>query len=148
MSTAYKYIYVYIYICISICIYKYLSMYLSIYLSFSLSLYIYIYYIYNIYMYIYIYPQTRVSPFPGLISAAWVNEQKTTDVTRVLKAPGAELCQNACGVVNEQKIFCSQQCSPKCSMNIFRAYISTDTCFVLPRTLWTIYIYTTTLKKS
>ena len=27
----------------------------------------------------------------------------TTDVTRVLKAPGAELCQNACGVVNKQK---------------------------------------------
>ena len=43
--------------------------------------------------------------------------------TRVLKAPGAELCQNAYGVVNEQKIFCSHQCSPECSMNKFRAYI-------------------------
>ena len=31
------------------------------------------------------------------------------------KAPGAELCQNACGVVNEQKIFSSHQCSPEWS---------------------------------
>ena len=46
-------------------------------------------------------------------------------VTRVLKAPGAELCQNACGIMNEQKIFCSHQCSPECSMNKFRAYLST-----------------------
>ena len=52
----------------------------------------------------------------------------------MLKASGAELCQNACGVVNKQKIFCSHQCSPECSMNKFRAYISTDTCFVLSRT--------------
>ena len=29
----------------------------------------------------------------------------------MLKAPSAELSQNACGVVNEQKIFCSHQCS-------------------------------------
>ena len=66
--------------------------------------YIYVLYIYiYIHIYIYIYPQTRVSSFPGLISVARVNEQRTTDVTRVLKAPGAELCQNACGVVNEQK---------------------------------------------
>ena len=35
-------------------------------------------------------------------------------------------------VVNEQKIFCSHQCSPECSMNKFRAYISTYTCFILP----------------
>ena len=52
----------------------------------------------------------------------------------MLKASGAELCQNACGVVNKQKIFCSHQCSPECSMNKFRAYISTDPCFVLSRT--------------
>ena len=80
-------------------------------------------YVYNIYVYIYIYPQTRVSSSPGLINVAQVNELRTTDVTRVLKAPGTELCQNACGVVNEQKIFCSHQCSPECSMNKFRAYI-------------------------
>ena len=79
----------------------------------------------------YIYPHTRVSSFPGLISVARVNEQRTTDVTRVPKAPGAELCQNACGVANEQKIFCSHQRSP---MNKLRTYISTYTCFVLPRT--------------
>ena len=40
----------------------------------------------------------------------------------MLKAPGAELCQNACGVVNEQKTFFSHQCSPECSINKFRAY--------------------------
>ena len=55
-----------------------------------------------IYIYIYIYIQTSVSSFPGLISVARVNEQRTPDVTRVLKAPGAECCQNACGAVNEQ----------------------------------------------
>lgn len=31
------------------------------------------------------------------------------NVTRMLKAKGAELCQNASGVVNEQKTFCSHQ---------------------------------------
>ena len=41
---------------------------------------------------IYIYPHTRVLSFPGLISVARVNEQRTTNVTRVLKAPGAEIC--------------------------------------------------------
>ena len=51
--------------------------------------------------------------FPGLIGVARVNEKRTTNVTRVLKAQGAEICQNAC-VVNEQKIY---QCSPKCSVN-------------------------------
>ena len=74
-------------------------------------------------IYIVIYPQTCVSSFPRLISVARVNEWGTTDVTRVLKGPGAELYQNACGVVNEQKIFCSHQCSPECSMNKFRVYI-------------------------
>ena len=48
--------------------------------------------------------QKRVSSFPGLISVSWFNEYRTTDVTRVLKAPGAELCQNACG---EQACFSS-----------------------------------------
>ena len=66
-----------------------------------ISVYIYI----CINIYIYIYPQARVSSFAGLISVVRVNEERTTDVTRVVKAPGAELCQNACGVVNEQKIF-------------------------------------------
>ena len=81
-----------------------------------------------------IYAQTCHSSFPGLISVVRVNESRTTDVTRMLKATGAELCQNACGVVNEQKIFCSHQCSPECSMNKLRVYISADTCFVLRRT--------------
>ena len=40
-----------------------------------------------------------------------------------IKAPGAELCQNACGVVNERKTFCSHQCSPECPMNKVTAYI-------------------------
>ena len=80
----------------------------------------------NIYIYIYIYisPHTRVSSFPRLISVARVNKQRTTDVNKVLKAPGAELCQNACGVVNKHKIFYSHQCSTEYSMNKFRAYIS------------------------
>ena len=46
---------------------------------------------YLLYIYIIIYyPHTRVSSFPGLISVARVNEWRTTDVTRVLKAPGAD----------------------------------------------------------
>ena len=61
-------------------------------------------YIY-IYISIYIYLQTHVSSFLGLISMARINEQRTTDDTRVLKAPVAELCQNACGVVNKEKKF-------------------------------------------
>ena len=82
----------------------------------------------------YTYSQTRARPPPGPISAARANEQRTADATRVLKAPGAEPRQNACGVVNEHKIFCFYQCSPECSMNKFRAYISTDTRFSLLRT--------------
>ena len=35
-------------------------------------------------LYIYMYIYTRVFSFPGLISAARFNEQRTTDVTRVL----------------------------------------------------------------
>ena len=61
------------------------------------------------------------------VKVARVNKYNTTDVTRVLKALGAELCQNGCVVVNEQKIFCSHQCSPECSMNKFRAYIYPQT---------------------
>ena len=73
---------------------------------------------------------------PPQDSSVWLGltnrEQRTSDVTRVLKAPVAELCQIACGVVNKQKIFCSHQCSPACSMNKFRAM--QRHCFVLPRT--------------
>ena len=88
-----------------------------------------------VYVYIYIYPHACVSSFSVLNSVARVNEYRTAGgVTIVLKASGAELCQNACGVVNKQKIFCSHQYSLKCSMNKFRACISTYTCFVLPRT--------------
>ena len=36
---------------------------------------------------------------------------------------GAELCQDASAVVKQQKIFCSHQCSPECSMNKVRAYL-------------------------
>ena len=41
--------------------------------------------------YRYRYPHTRVSSCPGLIGVARVNEKRTSDVTRVLKTPGAEL---------------------------------------------------------
>ena len=106
-----------------------------------MNIYIYInIYIYKnvcvyLYIYIYIYISTDICfVLPRTHQLVRVNEYRTTDATRVLKAPGAELCQNAYGVVNEQKIFCSHQCSPECSMNKFRAYISTDTCFILPRT--------------
>ena len=96
--------------------------------------------------------QTRVSSFPGLISVARVNEYRTTDVTRVLKGQSAEFCQNACGVMKKQKIFCSHQCCPDCPMNKSRAYISRDMCFFLPKThqcgsvvyiymLYILYIY-------
>ena len=54
-----------------------------------------------------IYAQTRVSSFPGVISVAWDNKQRTTDVFRVLKVPGADTCLNACGVVNEGILFWS-----------------------------------------
>ena len=57
-------------------------MYTYIYIYIYLS--IFIYNIYNIYIYISAYPQTRVSYFPGLISKARVNKQRTNDVTRVL----------------------------------------------------------------
>ena len=57
----------------------------------------------------------------------------------MLKAPGAELYQNACGVVNEQKKFCSHQCSPECSMNKSRAYISINE--IGNRVTLSIYIY-------
>ena len=43
------------------------------------------------YLLFYIY--IRVSSFPELVGVARVNQQRTTDVTRVLKARGAELCQ-------------------------------------------------------
>ena len=42
------------------------------------------------------YPHTRVFSCPGLISVTRANMKRTTDVTRVLKTPGAELSQNAC----------------------------------------------------
>ena len=62
----------------------------------------------------------------------------------MLKAPGAGLCQNACGVVNEQKIFCLHQCSPDCSMNKFTAYISTDMFFIIYIYIYIYYIPFTT----
>ena len=55
--------------------------------------------------YIYIdiyYPHTRVSSCPGLVSVARVNEYRTSDVIRVLKTPGVELSQNACGERTEK----------------------------------------------
>ena len=97
-------------------------MYMNV--SIYMCMYMYIYTYIHIYIYIYIYPQTRVSSFPEFISVARVNDWRAADVTGLLEASGAELCQNACGVVNEQKIFFSHQCSTESSMNKFRAYIS------------------------
>ena len=99
------------------------------FLEISLSILMEGIYIIPLYVHTYIYtiilyPQASVLSFPRLISVAQVNEYRTTDVTKVLKAPGAELCLNTCGVVNQQKTFCSHQCCVECSMNKFRAYIS------------------------
>ena len=106
------YIYIYIYVTLYIYIF-YIYIYLLLYIYISLL------YIHTAYIYIYIY----ISSFPGLISVARVNEQRKTDATRVLKVPGAELCQIVCGVVNEQKIFSSHQSSIDSSMKKLRAYI-------------------------
>ena len=95
-----------------------------VYVCINIYMYVYIYIYKYIHIYIYIYPQTRVSSFPEFISVAGVNDWRAADVTGLLEASGAELCQNACGVVNEQKIFFSHQCSTESSMNKFRAYIS------------------------
>ena len=85
------------------------------------------------YMNICIYPHTRVSSFPRLISVAWVNEKRTTDVTRVLKAPVLSFAKwlvvwwknkkysVLISVLNE----CSSVFSSECSMNKFRIYIYT-----------------------
>ena len=53
----------------------------------------------------------------------WVNENKTTNVTRVLKTPSAELSQNVFGERTRKKYFVviSVLQSPECSMNKFRA---------------------------
>ena len=67
------------------------------YLCFLIILYIYIY------IYIYIYPKIHVASFPGLISVARVNEQRTTDVTRVLKILVLSFAKMF--VVNDQKYF-------------------------------------------
>ena len=135
----------------SIYLYLYLSIYLSIYLSVYLSIYLFIYqfiYLYtylsiylsiclsvclSMYLYIYIHrhvfhPSQDSSVWLGLTSREQLMSQECS------KHQSAELCQNACGAVNKQKIFCSHQYSPECSVNKFRAYRSTDTCFVLPRT--------------
>ena len=110
----------------------YIYIFINIYIC--LCIYIYIY-IFNIYIYIYIHSHVLRPPQDSSVWLGLTNrEQRTSDVTRVLKAPVAELCQIACGVVKKQKIFCSHQCSPECSINKFRTYISTDTCFVLSRT--------------
>ena len=50
-----------------------------------------------IYIYIYIYPHTTYTCFvlPRTHQCGSVNDERTTDVTRLLKAPGAEVCQSA-----------------------------------------------------
>ena len=39
----------------------------------------------------------RVSSYPRLVIVVWVNEYRTTNVTRVLKIPTVELSQNVSG---------------------------------------------------
>ena len=95
--------------------------------------YIHIY----IYIYIYIYTHTRVSFCPGLISVLGLTSKEQLMSLECSKHQVLSLAKML--VVKEQKIFCSHQCSPEGSMNKSRVYISTYTCFVLPRTH--IYIY-------
>ena len=64
-----------------------------------------------------------MSSLAGLISVVPVNENRTIYLTTVFKTPSAELGQNACGVVIEQKVFCCHPCSPESSMNQLRVYI-------------------------
>ena len=80
------------------------------------------------------YRHTCVSSCPGLISVARVNEYRTTDVTRVLKTPGAELSQNACGKRTKNILFSSV--FSRVLNDKFRAYISMYTCFVLVLVLY------------
>ena len=66
---------------------------------------------------------------PGLINTVWLgglpSREQLTSPECVLKAPGAELSQNACG--EQTKKFVLTVFSRV--LNKFRAYLSTDTCF-------------------
>ena len=74
-------------------------------------IYIYIYIIYIIYIHRRVFcPSQDSSVWPGLTSI----EQLMS-----LECLKHQVLSFTCGVVNEQKIFCSHQSSPECSMNKF-----------------------------
>ena len=82
--------------------------------------------IYNIYISTYTCFVLDSSMWLGLTSREQLMLPESAQSTR----PGAELCQNACGVVNEQKIFCSHQCSPEyvCKISLCLNWIMWEPC--------------------
>ena len=88
-----------------------------------------------IYIYVYIYPHIRIHVFhPAQDSSVWFGLTSREELMPLECSTHQVLSLAKMLVVNKQKIFCSHQFSRKCSMNKFRAYISTYTCFILPRT--------------
>ena len=86
-----------------------------------------------IYIYIYIYIHRHVFR-PSQDSSVWLGLTSKVQLMSPECSKHQVLRFVKILVVNEQKIFCFHQCSRECSMNKFRVYISTDTCFVLPGT--------------
>ena len=97
-------------------------------------------YPYKYICYISIDQQTRFSSCSRLISVARVTEQRTTDVTRVLQAPGAELSQNACGEQTKKilfspvfaRVFNDQIQSVYINRHVFRLAQDSSVCLGLP----------------
>ena len=88
----------------------------------------------NVYIYIYIYIYSHAFR-PSQYSAVWLGLTSREQ----LMSPECSKHQvlsfaKMLAVWWTNKKYCFHQCSPECSMNKFRAYLSTDTCFVLPRT--------------
>ena len=74
----------------------------------------------------YISTGTCVSSFPG--PSVWLGLTSREQLMSPEFSMPQVLSFAKTLVVNEQKIFCSDQCSPECLMNKLRAYISTGTC--------------------
>ena len=87
------------------------GMCINIYIYYSYFIYIYIY-IYNIYIYIYIYIYIHIHVFgPSQDSSVWLRLTSREQLMSPERSTHQVLsfCKNACGVMNEQKIFCSHQ---------------------------------------
>ena len=84
-----------------------IHIYIYIYIQY---IYIYNIYIYTIYIYIYIYPHTHTFG-PSQDSSMWLRLTSRQQLMspECSKHQVLSFCENACGVMNEQKIFCSYQ---------------------------------------